>query len=205
MTHRKTTLSDFCARLRRPMPKPCFRMACSLLALSLVGMCAPRCYAVSIYADFVDEVQNVTYYGSGSLTGAPDGSGAFLSSTFDPPSTLGHIVVRFSPGIVDGAGVDLQIHDCCAGSAPTLDEKADVFVSNDGAAFTLLGAYGIGSSTFDFNGVFASTVHYVKIVNTATMDSPDIDAFEGRYVVPEPATCTLALFAAASLVRRSRR
>jgi hypothetical protein len=94
-----------------------------------------------------------------------------------------------------------------------MNESANVFVSTDGAAFTLLGAYGGASQTnsFDLNGIFASVVHYVRIVNTGQVDSPDIDAFQGNYEagssVPEPVSLSLLGLglAAVGLRRRARR
>lgn len=165
-----------------------------LLATLISGLavlsCSTGASAAPVYADFIDATQDVTSFGSGILTGAPDNGGAFLSNTSDPPTNLGFITAGFSGGLLDGAGDDIVIHDCCAGSLPTSGETADVFVSKDGVGFTFLGAYGPGNS-FDLNGVFNDTVHYVKIVNTATTNSPDIDAFQGNYPVPEPSTALL--------------
>lgn len=152
--------------------------------------------AIPIYADSAT-TQDVSFFGSGILTGAPDGGGAFLSNTVDPPTLLGSIIAGFSGGLADGAGIDLIIYDCCETGNPRSTELADVFVSTDGVAFSFLGAYGNVVNSFDFNGVFSGVVNYVKIVNTATVNSPDIDAFEGKYAAetpaPAPAPATLAL------------
>ena len=173
----------------------------------LGGMFAPLTAAVAapVYADFIADTQDVIFYGSGVLTGAPDNGGAFLSNTFDPPTNLGFITAGFTMGLLNGAGDDIVIHDCCGGSSPSSDEFADVFVSNDGMSFTFLGAYGNGVNSFDLQGIFALPVHYVKIVNTGRENSPDIDAFQGNYV-PEP-SCGVALvaLAVAACKRRAAR
>lgn len=153
--------------------------------------------AAPIYANSA-VTQDVTSFGSGLLTGAPDNGGAFLSNTFDPPTLLGSITAGFAGGLTNGAGIDLVIHDCCSGSLPSTNEFADVFVSTNGVAFTFLGAYGGPSQTnsFDFNGIFAGTGElradhqYGKGCN-----SPDIDAFEGLYAaaVPEPESYAMLL------------
>jgi hypothetical protein len=82
------------------------------------------------------------------------------------------------------------IYDCCGSGLPGPEETADVFVSNDGQTFTFLGLYGPASS-FDFAGVFASPVFFVRILNTSETDSPEIDAFQGNFAVPEPASLLL--------------
>lgn len=171
----------------------------------LAGLCALACSAAAsatiVYADFIAEVQDVSYFNSGILTGAPDDGGAWLSNTPDPPTNLGFITAGFTTGLTDGPGVDIVIYDAIA-DLPTTSELADVFVSNDGTAFTFLGAYGNSINSFDLAGVFASTVHYVKIVNTSTSNSPDIDAFQGNYEVPEPGSAALLGLASALVLRR---
>lgn len=169
------------------------RLVKALVLAGLVGFVpAARATAVPIYADFIAATQDVTSFGSGILTGAPDDGGAFLSNTFDPPTNLGFISAGFTGGLGDGPGNDIVIYDCCGGGLPLGNEFANVFVSSDGSAFTFLGAYGAGVNSFDLNGIFSGPVHFVKIVNTSRENSPDIDAFSGNYAaVPEPATIGL--------------
>ncbi len=175
-------------------PTPFFHIRRILAGLAL-GTFAAGSQAAPVYADSATTV-NTTSFGSGLLTGAPDSGGAFLSNTFDPPTLLGSITAGFSGGISDGAGADLVIYDCCGTGVPADNELADVFISTDGVAFTLLGAYGAGVNSFDFSGIFASTVYFVQIVNTSTLNSPDIDAFQGNYAgvgtVSAPGTLALA-------------
>ena len=68
--------------------------------------------AAVINADTLVSTQDVTFFGSGVLTGAPDSGGAFLSNT-DPPTNLGFVILRFTGGLVDRAGPDLHVFDCC--------------------------------------------------------------------------------------------
>lgn len=161
--------------------------------------------AAPIYADFIDEFQDVTFFGSGILTSVRDDGGAWLSNTPDPPTNLGFITAGFTVGLGDGPGDDIVIHDCCGGPGlPDSNELADVFVSTDGLSFTFLGNYGAGVNAFELSGVFSGAVHFVKIVNTSTQDSPDIDAFQGNHAIPEPSTLGLLTLGLSGLGFRRR-
>ena len=160
-----------------------------ILAVAMTLGVAGSASASPIFADSATVV-SVTFFGSGILTGAPDDGGATLSDTLDPPTALGSIVAGFSTGLLDGPGDDLVIYDCCPSGPPSPAEMADVFVSSDGVAFTFLGLYG-PTNSFDFAGVFASPVFFVRILNTSETSSPDIDAFQGNFAVPEPAALLL--------------
>jgi hypothetical protein len=180
-----------------------------LLGGLLFGFSTSNAMALPLYADSISQTQDVTFFFSGILTGAPDGGGAFLSNTFDPPTNLGFITAGFTGGLGDGAGDDIVIHDCCNSPLPFTNEFANVFVSSDGVLFTLLGSYGGAAqvNSFDLNGIFAGTVHFVKILNTSTINSPDIDAFQGNYTaaVPEPSTLVLLSLGLLGFAVRRRR
>jgi hypothetical protein len=166
--------------------------------------CSGTASAGVFYADFIEQTQDVTFFGSGILIGAPDGGGAWLSNSPDPPDNLGFITAGFTIGLIDGAGDDIVIHDCCGDGLPAANEFADVFVSNNGTDFTFLGFYGDGVNSFDLNGVFGLSVHFVKIVNTSMTNSPDIDAFQGNYI-PVPSSVAVLALGAVGIRRKRKR
>ena len=102
----------------------------------------------------------------------------------------GSIVVGFSNAIVDGSGADLKITEDTWGSYPL--EKADVYASQDGLSWVLLGTADNTNlnlihttSEFDLAGSGLSWAQYVKIVDvsdpavhTATGDGYDLNAVE---------------------------
>lgn len=113
------------------------------------------------------------------------------------------VTMYWSAGIPDLPGDDLAIHVYGGPIA-----AADVFASVDGSSFELVGAIGGGTpgylreETFDFAGVFASDVQYVKVVRTASGPQTGMffDAFSG--VVPEPASLLLLCWVGLGLRRR---
>jgi hypothetical protein len=149
---------------------------------------------------------NTTAFGTGLVTGAPDGGGRFLGSSFDPPAALGEIVVMFSTALTNGAGADLKVYDVASSASETFE----VFVSSDNVTYTSLGGFSATLNLIDF-GAFAGPVSYVKLANTSRLVSVDIDAVEGFYAapisgaVPEPSTWAMMLFGFGLVGRALRR
>jgi hypothetical protein len=173
----------------------------------LMGTVAAGTASADIFADTLVSSQNVIFFGSGILTGAPDSGGAFLSNTGDPPTLLGNVVLKFSGGLIDGPGADLRVFDCCTTDGISLaGETFDVFVSADNIAYTLIGGFGNGVDNVDIAGLFAGPFYYVKLVNTSRVNSPDIDAIQGfSGAVPEPGSILLLATAAALVIGSLKR
>ena len=143
--------------------------------------------AASIYADALISSQFVTSFGSGLVTGAPDGGGLFLGDTFDPPAHPGFIVVHFATPLFDGPGADIVVYDV----ANSANETASISVSADGVSFTSVGSLNAVANTLDIAGLYSGGFSYVKIANSSTVVSIDVDAVQGLNTVPEPATTQL--------------
>ena len=145
--------------------------------------------AVPIYADSLVDSQFVTSFGSGDVTGGADGGGLFLGDSFDPPTNPGYITVGFSGGLMDGAGDDIFVIDV----ASSLNELAEILVSNDNVSFTSIGILDAVNNSIDIAGIFTDAIYYVKIANATTTVSIDIDAVGGNYAaaVPEPMIVSL--------------
>lgn len=154
------------------------------------------------FADVLTDSQFTSSFGSGLVTGAQDSGGRWLGDTVDPPANPGYITVQFLTPAGDGVGADFVIYDV----ASSANETANVFASTDGLAFTLLQGITAVANTVDINGVFPGPVNYLKIVNTSTTNSIDIDAVQANYAfIPEPAAGGLALIALAGLRGLRRR
>lgn len=160
------------------------------MAVALAPFLSGVATAAPIYATTLVSQTNTTSFGSGLVTGAPDGGGRWLGSTSDPPALLGSFIVSFATALGNGAGADLEIRDV----ASSANETFNVEVSSDGTAFTLLGEFSAVSNLVDF-GAFLGPVSFVRLTNTSTLVSADIDALWGNYEftgsVPEPTTLGL--------------
>lgn len=175
----------------------------SCCVLGIVAQIAIPASAATIYASSLVSSSNVTSFGSGDVTGAPDDGGLWLGSTIDPPAQLGSFTVSFSTALGNGAGADLEILDIA--SSP--DETFNVEVSTNNITYTLLGEYSATNNQIDF-GAYNSPVSYVRLTNTSTVASADIDALWGNYsVVPVPAAAWLfgsGLLGLVGLARRKK-
>ncbi|MEW6200024.1 MAG: PEP-CTERM sorting domain-containing protein [Planctomycetota bacterium] len=107
-----------------------------------------------------------------------------------------YVTMYWETGIPDLAGEDLVIRLHGGPSA-----AADVFASVDGGVFGFIGAIGGGTpgyfrdEAFDFAGLFAESVHYVKVLRTTSGPQTGMffDAFGGN--VPEPSSLALMVLA----------
>ncbi len=175
-------------------------------AAVLLATLAAAPVAASSSADTLVSAIDVTSFGNGLVTGAPDGGGLFLSNTFDPPDRLGQFTVDFLTPLGDGPGADLRLHEVIG----SCSELFEVRVSSDNIGFTLIGGFNATQGPIDFGGVFGGPVSCVRLVNAGTVNSPDFDALEGlhayRGVIPEPASWVMLIagsgLAGASFRRR---
>ncbi len=171
------------------------------IALSSVAF-SSQANAAPFYADSVT-TNNVTFFNSGILTGAPDNGGAFLSNTYDPPTAAGSIVFGFSDVFTDGAGADIELFDV----GQLASETYDVALSSDGISFTSIGIFSTLVNGIDINGLYAGVFSYIRVINTSQSNSPDLDAaaaYHKATVVPLPAALPLLLagLGGLSLLRR---
>ena len=160
-------------------------------AAVLAALAAGTAHA-GVFADTLVSQSNTTAFGSGLVTGAPDGGGLFIGSDTDPPTFPGEFTVGFSGGLSDGAGADLRLYEL----ASSANETFDLFVSADNIGFTLIGGFNATNSLIDFAGLFAGPVFFVKLVNTSLEVSADFDAIEGLYAfnaVPEPGSWAMMI------------
>jgi hypothetical protein len=177
-----------------------------LAAIAVSILCASTAHAAFFATSLVSQ-QFTTAFGSGLVTGAPDGGGLFLGDTPDPPRNPGRIVVGFSTALTTGSGIDLKVYD--VGSS--LSETFDVFVSPDNITFTFVGGANAVNSSLDFGALFSGAFSFVRLVNSSTQVSIDIDAVEGFYQatgsVPESTTWAMMIvgFGLVGGALRSRR
>ena len=100
----------------------------------------------------------------------------------------GYVIVDMGAGeeIVDGAGADLKIHETGSGCGG-INERYDVFISNNPNGDWVPLNSGSGTSTFDLAGSQLFTVRYVMIVdntglnNSSRTPGADIDAIEALH------------------------
>ena len=117
-----------------------------------------------------------------------------------------YIILEWNTGIPDLVGDDLTIRLYGGPNA-----SASVFASTDGTAFCLIGTLGGGTpgylrnESFDFAGLFAGDIHYVKVERVANGPQTGMffDSFAGA-VVPEPGTLTLLGVGILGLIWRKR-
>jgi hypothetical protein len=127
---------------------------------------------------FVDQVVSFTP-GSYLFGALPPSAGTENNALGAPDPFLvslgisGQITLRFTDNkVVDGPGVDLQINAFQPGSgSQELDNRASVFVSNDGLNFTgFAGFIGPGGSSYhlDLAAIGFSEASYVRIVDSGS-------------------------------------
>lgn len=98
----------------------------------------------------------------------------------------GEIVVKSEVPFPNGTGDDIQIFETTFGNETdaSYPESADVYVSQYGSEYKLVGSVGVNGGTLDIDGVY-DWAQYVKIVDTsdkangnfpATADGFDVDA-----------------------------
>lgn len=202
------------------------RMHYAALAAALTATVAVQAAVVDgvNYADSVEayssNIQNYggTFLSSGSeswLTGAPDadvdGNGygwdagdLDIVAGWRSNAPSENIVMKWDLAIPDVAGDDLSITLYRGPNA-----SANVLASVDGTSFTQIGSIDGGTPgyfaelTFDFDGLFADDVQYVKVERVANGPQTGMffDAFGGA-VAPEPTSLTLLAIGVAGLLRR---
>ncbi|MBN1393979.1 MAG: PEP-CTERM sorting domain-containing protein [Pirellulales bacterium] len=104
-----------------------------------------------------------------------------------------YLVVYFDAGLADVEGGDLTVWFYCGP-----DAEGMLSASTDGSDYVNVGSFGGGESgylqgeSFDFDGLFEGSVHYVKVARETNGKDTGMffDAFGGT-AVPEPATAVL--------------
>lgn len=170
---------------------------CHACIVALVG--ASSVASAQFYADVLADSMDVTFFGSGDLTGAPDGGGAYLSLGPDGAGApLGYLTLGWTGGLTTGAGIDLQIFDVSS----SFSETADVSVSVDGVSFTYVGSIDAVNNQLDIDPFFSGGFNFVRIDNPDPDSIIDIDAVAGFYVPSPSGVALLGLAGVAGLRRR---
>lgn len=173
----------------------------TVLTLAVVVAGAAGTANAQFWADNLVNSEFVTFYGSGLVTGAPDGGGAFLSDGTDGSGgNSGSLVLSWDTALTAGDGVDLIIVDNGSNSGETVD----ISVSADGVNFTYVGTVDAVNNQLDFGVAFNGGFSFVRLDNPDLNNIIDIDAVGGFFQVPSPAAAGLLAGAGLLAARRRR-
>jgi len=200
--------------MRMPLALVCAGILC-LTALSATA--SP--YATSVVA-YDNTDASAPFTTPSEALGPPDAaSGAAQPYGIVSLGRLGSISLQLGEVVVDVSGPDLAVWeeltyqwDGVPGSEGNLpDESADIFLSKDANAWTLVGHVERGdreSLFIDISGTGMSGSAYIKIQDVSGLSTPsgargfDLDAVT---VLPEPATLTLLALGGLTILRKRRK